>query len=108
MSKIKSKIDKYLESYTIDWEIDIYNDDYGYYYDYYEDEYCTRPCCLVEYRKVKVYQTHLLYRSSIRSSLIGYSIDMDSIYEIGTQNYRDNILTKILDESLKITLKDYL
>jgi hypothetical protein len=117
LGKYKNKQDKYSDVFNINWELnadcwyyydDYYNYDYyddDYYYDYYDWEY-----------KEKVYKKYIskrLGRIQINESFYGSYIDMDKIYEMGTNYYRERMLARILgdekwEEDKKTKLGDFI
>lgn len=107
--KIKSEI--YSDIFTTEWEILSNYDDLDYYYPY-DWEWCYNSCCWPEYEvENKVYVERVRRKGSLirlKIQLIGEFIDMCSIYKRGSINYRDLIISKILDEDIKNTLGDYI
>lgn len=106
LGKNKSKIEIYSGIFTAEWEMiadNWYGDDYYGYYDRwdYDPWYCDCPSCTSTWSiREKVYTTHISkrVRPTMEKRHLGDFIDMDSVYEIGTPEYRNRMIGKLLGD----------
>ena len=116
LGKNKNRLDIYSDIFNLDWEMSVFDSDqnYYYYYDYYCDYndlyYCDCEECSPKWSvKEKIYITRIISKYGIYTHQFGSFVDMDSIYEMGTIYYRNNILNRLLGEDIKkTTIGDFL